>query len=69
MGQQAFQFAGKQVFAEPARHAIGEARRCAGFIGAEDPAEAFFAEIIRLVGLAQDGELATAGCTVGLQLR
>ena len=68
VGQQPLQFAGKEVLAEPARHAVGEARRRAGFVGTEDPAQAFLAEVIRLIGLAQHREFAAARLAICLQL-
>ena len=58
----------EEALAEPGRHAVGESRRRARFIRTEDPAHALLAEVIRLVGLAQHGELAPAALAVGFEL-
>jgi hypothetical protein len=58
----------EEALPEPGRHAVGEARGGAGLVRPEDPAHALFTDVIRLVGLAHDGELASAALAVGLQL-
>ncbi len=69
MRQQALEVAVEQALAEPLRHAVGKARRRAGLVGSEDPAQALFAQVIRLVRFAQHRELAPAALTIGFQLR
>ncbi|CAI8371084.1 MAG: Uncharacterised protein [Rhodospirillaceae bacterium] len=60
MGHEALEIALEQVFLEPVRHTIGEARRGALLIGAEDPAAAFLAQVPGAVGLAQHGQFLVA---------
>ncbi len=67
--QQPLEVALEQALAEPVGNAVGKARRRAGLVGPEDPAEALLAQVVGLVGLAQHRELAPAALPVGLQLR
>ena len=67
--QQAVEVAREELLAELARNAIGEARRRALLVWAQDPAEALLAQVVRRVRLAQHGELAAARGAIGLQLR
>ena len=55
----------EEVGAETLRHAIGEARRRAALIGAEDPAAPFLAHVPFCVGVAQHGMFRAARLTVG----
>jgi hypothetical protein len=57
----------EEALAEPGRHAVGEACGGAGLIGPQDPAHAFLAKVIRLLGLAHHRELAAAALPIGLQ--
>ena len=67
--QQALEIAFEQTLAEPIGHAVRESRRSAGLVGAQDPAHALFAQVIRLVGFAQHRELAPAALAVRLEVR
>ena len=67
--EQPIEIAFEQALAERSGHAVGEARRRAGFVRAEDPAQALLAQVVRLVRLAQHRELAPAAPAVLLQLR
>ena len=66
---QALEIAGEEVLLEAGRHAVGEARRGALLVGAEDPAHPFFPEVVLGVGFAQDRQLRVAGLAVVLQHR
>ena len=60
VGYEALEVALEQVLLEPIRHTVGEARRGAFLIGAEDPAAAFLAQVPGAVGLAQHGQFLVA---------
>ena len=64
MGHKPLEIALEQVFLEPVRHTVGEARRGALLVGAQNPAAAFLAQIPGAVGLAQHGQFLVALCAV-----
>ena len=67
--QQAIEIAREQLLAEMRGDAVGETRRRALLVRAENPAHALLAQVVRGVGLAQHRELAAAAGAIGLQLR
>ena len=66
---EAFDFAVEQALAEPLGHAVREAGRGAALVGAQNPAAALFAQVVRLVRLAQHGQFLAAVLAVLDQLR
>ena len=66
--QQAIEIAIEQALTEPVRYPVREARRRTGLIGPEDPPQAFLAQIIRLIRLAQHSKFRAPGLPVGGEL-
>ena len=67
MRHQALQVSREKILLEARGHAIGETGRRALLIGAEDPAHALLAEVVRGIGLAQHRQFRVAGLAILLQ--